>query len=132
MFFWIVLLLGTIIFHELNPFRGDVRSVILKKIVYIYAGYTLCCNGHHQTFMICSTALCFLLWIIGFEKKEKSLTEHYMHIRQKTFLSFHIIGFCTPISIGRSKTPRTLNRCKFSRIPFHGCLLLRTMTFNYF
>ena len=69
-FFWVVLLLGKIMLHELNPFRAEVRSVILRTLVYINAGYTLCRNGNHQTFMICLTALCFLLWVIGFEKKE--------------------------------------------------------------
>ena len=126
-----MILLRKIIFHERNSFREKVRSVILRTLDYINAGYTLCCNGNHQTFMICSAALCFLLWVIGFEKKE--IFNRTLHAyKTKTFLSFHIIGFCTPISIGRSKTPRTLNRCKFSRIPFHGCLLLRTMTINYF
>ena len=51
-FFWAVLLLGKIIFHERNPFREDARSVILRTLVYINAGYTLCFNGNHQTFMI--------------------------------------------------------------------------------
>ena len=39
--FWVVLLLGKIIFHGHNPFREEVISVILRTLVHINAGYTL-------------------------------------------------------------------------------------------
>ena len=60
---------------------------------YVYtAGYILWCNRNNQTFMISLDALCFhsfLHWLW----KNIYRTLNTAYIKQKIFISFHIIGF---------------------------------------
>ena len=93
-----MLLLGAIMFHELNPCQVSN----FENPYLINAGNILCCNGNHQTFMICWAALCFpslghCLW-------KELFTERYMHIKDKIFISFHITGFCAPTPFDVSRT----------------------------
>ena len=64
----------------------------------------------------------FILFVIDFEKKYFQKTKHWMHIRQKIFISVHIIGFCAPISFWRLKILSN----PISWVPFE-----RAATFNF-
>ena len=122
-FFWAVLLLGKIIFHEGNPFREDARSVILRTLVYINAGYRVCCNGNHQTVMT----------FFGLLTEKKEIFYRTLHAyKTENIYQFPYHWLLYTYFYLTAQDPDHFEQVQILTYPISWLPIFSTMTFNFF